>query len=106
MTWKIILRDFLGAVLHPQDMTEAAMQLMQEHVAYWKDLADRGIAVVFGPVSDPNGAWGRGNCGSQNKPEVRTPSENDPTVKSGLKFKYEIYPMPQAFLRKSCGGLI
>jgi hypothetical protein len=42
-----------------QDMTEAETKLMQEHVMYWKELAGRGIAVVFGPVADPkgHGAW-------------------------------------------------
>lgn len=37
----------------PQDMTEAEGKLMQEHVAYWKDFADRRIAVIFGLVVDP-----------------------------------------------------
>jgi hypothetical protein len=42
----------------PQDMTELERKLMQEHVAYWKDLANRRIAIVFGPVSDPRGTYG------------------------------------------------
>ena len=73
---------------------------MQEHVAYWKDLANRGIGVVFGPVADPNGAWGVGIVEVENEADVRALSANDPTVKSGLNFKFEIYPMPTALLRK------
>jgi hypothetical protein len=38
----------------PQDMTEAEKKLMQEHILYWQNLADRKIAVIFGPVLDPN----------------------------------------------------
>lgn len=33
-------------------------ELMQEHFNYWKDLADRRIAIVYGPVEDPKGVYG------------------------------------------------
>jgi len=36
-----------------QDMTEVEGKVMQEHGAYWRDLADSRIAVVVGPVIDP-----------------------------------------------------
>jgi hypothetical protein len=32
--------------------------VMQEHVAYWQDLANRKIAIIFGPVLDPSGVYG------------------------------------------------
>jgi uncharacterized protein YciI len=83
-----------------QDMTETERKLMQEHVAYWKDLAERGIAVVFGPVADPNGAWGVAVVEVENEADVRGLSTNDPTIKSGLNFKFEIYAMPIAVLRR------
>ena len=41
-----------------QDMTEAEAKLMQQHAAYWKDLMDRGLVVIFGPVADPKGVYG------------------------------------------------
>jgi uncharacterized protein len=41
-----------------QDMTEAERKAMVEHAIYWKDLTDKGIAIVFGLVLDPNGPWG------------------------------------------------
>jgi hypothetical protein len=34
-------------------MTNVEGEIMQEHINYWKDLVDRRIAIVFGPVSDP-----------------------------------------------------
>jgi len=33
-------------------MSEEEGKLMQEHVKYWRDLFDRRIAVIFGPVAD------------------------------------------------------
>ena len=42
----------------PADMTAEEAGLMQEHVAYWQRAADRGAAVIVGPVFDPAGIWG------------------------------------------------
>ncbi len=39
-------------------MTEAEGKIVQEHVAYWQDLADRRITIIFGPVLDPDGTYG------------------------------------------------
>lgn len=41
-----------------QDMAESEVKLMQEHTTYWRDLADKGIAIIFAPVLDPKEAWG------------------------------------------------
>ena len=56
---------FLFKLLAPrpsfaQDMNEQERAVMLEHVAYWKGHANRGVAVVFGPVLDPKGTWGVG----------------------------------------------
>ena len=83
-----------------EDMTEAERRLMGEHVAYWKSLADRGIAIVFSPVSDPEGGWGVGIVEVESDTDTGPLEANDPTIKSGLGFKYEVYPMPRAILRK------
>jgi uncharacterized protein len=80
-------------------MTEAETKLMQEHVMYWKDLAGRGIAVVFGPVADPNGAWGVAIVEVEDEADARALAANDPTVKSDCNFKFDIYSMPIAVLR-------
>lgn len=35
------------------DMTADEHVIMQEHVGYWTNLMNEGIAIVFGPVLDP-----------------------------------------------------
>jgi uncharacterized protein len=82
-----------------QDMTESERALMLQHVTYWMELAQRGIAVAFGPVADPRGGYGIGIVELADNANADDLEKNDPTVKSGLGFTYEIYPMPQAVLR-------
>lgn len=84
----------------PQDMTEAERKLIQEHVAYWKDFADRKIAVVFGPVVDPKGAYGLAIVEVDGETVVREIGNNDPTIKANVGFRFEIYLMPEPILRK------
>jgi uncharacterized protein YciI len=84
-----------------QDMTESERALMRQHVAYWTQLAQRGVAVAFGPVADSRGGYGIGIVELDDNANVDDLEKNDPTVKSGLGFKYEIYPMPQAVVRPS-----
>ena len=74
------------------DMTEPERTIMQEHVVYWKGLLDRGIAIVYGPVFDPNGGYGIGIVEVDNEEKVRHIMDNDPTMKSG-QFTYEINSM-------------
>jgi len=65
---------------------------MKQHAAYWKDKADQGIAIVYGPVLDPKGVYGLGIIEVDNEDQARTFAANDPTVKSGLN-KVEIHSM-------------
>ena len=84
-----------------QDMTEPEARLMKEHATYWGGLADKGIAIIFGPVMDPKGAWGLAVLECKDKAEVLALGANDQVIKSGLGFELEVYPMLQAVLRKS-----
>lgn len=84
----------------PQDMTEVEAGVMREHVAYWTDLADRGIAVAFGPVADPMGAWGVGIVEVESESDVRVITRDDPAIRSGIGCRSEIYFMPQIVLGK------
>ena len=84
-----------------QDMTESERAIMLQHVAYWTELAERGVAVAFGPVADPSGGYGIGIVELDGDADVYDLEKNDPTVKSGLGFRYEILRMPQAVLRPS-----
>jgi len=83
-----------------QDMTDTERNLMTQHVAYWTDLAEQGIAVAFGPVADPEGGYGVGIVEIDDEANVWDLKMNDPTIKSSLGFKYEIQPMPRVVLRK------
>ncbi len=57
-----------------KDMTNTEAKLMQEHAAYWKGLAERGIYLVVGLVSDPKGAYGVGIINVENEAKsVRLP---------------------------------
>jgi len=75
------------------DMTPDERAIMEKHVAYWSDKAARGIAIVFGPVIDPQGVYGIGVHQVQDEAEMRDLIEHDPA--NGL-LRYEILPMPRA----------
>lgn len=83
----------------PMDMNEAERKVMQEHVVYWTGLLQEGVAVAFGPVLDPQGAWGAGIIGVDSPEQVRALQENDPAMRSKLGFAYEAHPMPGAIVR-------
>ena len=97
------MKQFLCRLLPPrptfaQDMTEVERKIMEEHVVYWKDLSDRRIAIIFGPVLDPKGTWGVAIVEVANESEAHILGRNDPAVQVG--FTFEVYPMPGAILRK------
>ena len=81
-----------------QDMTDEERGIMLKHITYWTDMAEKGIAVVFGPVFDPKGGYGLGIMEVDNEEQLRTLIENDPAVMSGVLIT-EFYPM-RAILRK------
>ena len=83
----------------PGDMTPEEAGLMQEHAGYWQKLADRGIALVVGPVLDPAGAWGLAIVDVNDAAAASALTDEDPIARSGSGFRYEIHPIPQAILR-------
>ncbi len=83
-----------------QDMSAAEKKVMQEHVAYWTALCEKGVAIVFGPVADPKGGWGVGIIRVGDQEELGELQRRDPTIRSGLGFKYEALPMPAVVLGK------
>jgi len=76
-----------------QDMTPEERAVMQRHVAYWSEKAERGIALVFGPVMDPQGVYGIGIYQVENEAEMQALLAADPA--NGL-LKYEVLPMARA----------
>jgi len=79
------------------DMTSDERAIMQKHVAYWSEKAEKGIALVFGPVMDPKGVYGIGVYQVQDEAEMRDLIDHDPA--KGL-LKYDILPMPRAVVGK------
>jgi hypothetical protein len=76
----------------PQDITKEEANIMKEHGVYWRGLMEKGVAIVFGPVLDPNGVWGAGIIQVNDASEVDKYTSEDPAIKSGLN-KLEFYPM-------------
>jgi len=76
-----------------QDMTQAEAKLMQDHALYWRGLMARGQAVVFGLVSAPGGAYGVGVVELGDDVDPHTLADDEPTIKAGVGFRFEIHPM-------------
>lgn len=74
------------------DMTPAERAIMEAHVAYWSDKARQGIAIVFGPVLDPEGVYGIGVYCVEAEAEMQRLIENDPAT---ALLHYEVLPMPR-----------
>ena len=68
---------------------------MQRHGEYWSGLADKGVALIFGPVLDPAGSYGIGIVEVEKAEDLKDLTANDPVSKSSGQFKHEAYPMPQ-----------
>ena len=68
----------------PQDMNNEERAVMQEHVTYWTGLADKGTALLFGPVIEPEGTYGLGIIAIENEIEINSLFENDPAIKAGI----------------------
>jgi uncharacterized protein YciI len=76
-----------------EDMSEQERALMQEHVLYWQALLRRRIALIFGPVFDPSGGYGAGIIELEEGKSAIEFLDKDPTIRSGLGFRYEVFPM-------------
>jgi uncharacterized protein YciI len=72
------------------DMTDEEKKIMQNHVEYWGNLLNKGIAIAFGPVFDPTGGYGVGIISVDSEEQLYSLINNDPA--NGLNH-YEFYPM-------------
>ena len=79
------------------DMTQDERDAMQKHVAYWSEIAEKGIAIVFGPVMDPKGVYGIGVYKTKDENEMKDLIDHDPA--QGI-LRYDIFPMPRAVIGK------
>jgi uncharacterized protein len=83
----------------PKDMTDAEGELMQEHINYWKNLVEKRVAIIFGPVLDPKGVYGLAIIETEDETIAYDIRINDPAVKNDAGFKSEIHLMPEVILR-------
>jgi hypothetical protein len=95
---------FLLRLLPPRpsfahDMSEAERKVMGEHAIYWRKLLADGYAVAFGPVADPNGAWGAAVVELDDPDRIAGFTANDPAILSERGFRYEVLPMLSAVTR-------
>jgi uncharacterized protein len=79
------------------DATPAEQALMQQHLAYWKDLNAKGICEFGGPVLDPKGVYGMLVVYADTQDAARALGEADPSVKAGMN-KIEVAEMHVAFV--------
>ncbi|MBV9945854.1 MAG: SRPBCC domain-containing protein [Myxococcales bacterium] len=96
-------RFFFCRLLPPRpsfmaDMSDAERDVMMKHGAYWRELAQKGHAIVFGPVADPKGGWGLGVIRAADEAQMHALRDHDPAILSGRGFQYEILPMVRAVL--------
>ena len=78
-----------------RDMTAEERDVMTRHVAYWRQFADAGAAIVFGPVMDPKGVYGIGVYNVRDEDQFRSMLANDPAKEI---LQYEFHPMAQALV--------
>lgn len=65
---------------------------MLQHVAYWTDKQNQGIALVFGPVLNPKAPMGLAIIEVENEAQVPKLIAEDPAVIAGI-MTMEFYPM-------------
>lgn len=81
-----------------QDMTEDERSIMQQHISYWMDKQNQGIALVFGPVLNPSAPHGLAIIEVENEEQVPKFIAEDPAVVAGI-MTTEFYPM-KAIIKK------
>ena len=84
----------------PWDMSDDEKVLMGRHAEYWKDMCDRGVVLVYGPVLDPNGPFGMGVFEGADEAEVKRHTAADPVMQANIGFRIEVTPM-RAYMRQT-----
>jgi len=77
----------------PMDMSVDERTTMMDHIGYWSNLTEQGRVLVFGPVGDPDGAYGIGIVLAENQAEAEVLRDRDPAIRSQFGFTTEIAPM-------------
>jgi len=94
-TW--LIRIISPRPTFAEDATQAEEALMEQHLAYWKDLSDKGLWLFGGPVLDPKGVYGILAVRAATEDEARALGNGDPAVKGGV-IKIEVAEMRVVFM--------
>lgn len=81
-----------------QDMTEEERNIMLQHIDYWTDKQNQGIALIFGPVLNPSAPHGLAIIEVEKEEQVPKLIAEDPAVIAGI-MTTEFYPM-KAVIKK------
>ena len=81
------------------DMSDDEKALMQTHAAWWLDQIAKGVALLFGPVLDPEGPWGLGIVEVDDESKARALAAGDPVIKAAIGFTYDVLPMQIGAIR-------
>ena len=79
------------------DITDDERRIMNEHGAYWSTFINNGIAIVIGPVLDPNGPFGMAVVEVDSEEQLNEIISNDPA--NGLN-RFEVFPMIRAVYKQ------
>ena len=80
----------------PADITAEEGAAMERHFGYWHDQMSRGSALVFGPVADPQGAYGIAVLNVPNEAAAKAICTGDPAITARVGFTFKLYEMPNA----------
>ena len=80
-----------------QDATPVEQALMDQHLAYWKVLNEKGVCLFGGPVFDPRGVYGVLAVRAATEDEARALGNGDPAVKAGV-IKIDVAEMRVVFM--------
>ena len=78
------------------DMSPEELELMGEHGVYWSGHLREGRSLIFGVVDDPTGTWGVTIIEVDDEATARRLTREDPAIRSGRGFSYDILAMPNA----------
>ena len=92
-------RLFSARLVHERGVT-VYQTLERPLVPVLARMESRGIAIVFGPVMDPQGVYGIGVYQAEDEAEMRDLLAHDPA--NGL-LQYTVLPMPRAVVGKPRG---
>ena len=76
-------------------MTPQEAAVLREHVEYWGKRAAEGRVLVFGPVADPDGAFGIAVIVAEEGVDPSCVYEKDPAITANSGFSFKIHLMPR-----------